>query len=100
MCVLGLATGSTPIHVYKELVKLHKDGSLSFSNVITFNLDEYCGLKADDLQSYHNFMAVHLFNHLSEIRPENIQIPDGSLAEADIERRVASIVSAEFCRGI
>lgn len=72
--------------MYKALVKLHKEGSLSFKNVVTFNLDEYCGLKADDLQSYHNFMAVHLFNHLSDMCPSNIHIPDGSLPEAEIER--------------
>lgn len=56
-CVLGLATGSTPTPVYRELVKMHKDGILSFKNVVTFNLDEYYGLHQDDLQSYHKYMA-------------------------------------------
>lgn len=56
-CVLGLATGSTPVMVYRELVRMHKEGSLSFRNVITFNLDEYHGTSPDDLQSYHRFMA-------------------------------------------
>ncbi len=50
-------TGSTPVLVYRELVKMHKEDNLSFKNVVTFNLDEYYGLHADDLQSYHNFMA-------------------------------------------
>jgi glucosamine-6-phosphate deaminase len=81
-----LATGSTPTQVYKELVKLHKEGSLSFANVITFNLDEYYGLEHDDLQSYHNFMAVHLFNHLTDMPASNKHIPDGSIPESDIER--------------
>lgn len=59
-CVLGLATGSTPIHVYRELVRMHKEGSLPFKNVVTFNLDEYYGLNPDDLQSYHKFMVDEL----------------------------------------
>ena len=84
--MLGLATGSTPTHVYRELVRMHKQGSLSFANVVTFNLDEYVGLKAEDLQSYHHFMAVHLFDHLADMDPANIHIPDGSLPGADIAR--------------
>ena len=56
-CVLGLATGSTPVMVYRELVRMHKDESLSFRNVITFNLDEYYGISPANLQSYHKFMV-------------------------------------------
>jgi glucosamine-6-phosphate deaminase len=76
--VLGLATGSSPIGVYKELVRLHKDENLSFRNVVTFNLDEYYPMQPDALQSYVYFMHEHLFRHV-DIRPENIHIPDGTL---------------------
>ncbi|MES2731697.1 MAG: glucosamine-6-phosphate deaminase [Bacteroidota bacterium] len=77
--VLGLATGSSPINVYKELIRLHKEEKLSFSNVITFNLDEYYPMQPDELQSYVYFMHEQLFKHI-DIRPENINIPDGTLS--------------------
>jgi len=77
-CVLGLATGSTPIGLYAELVKLHKQEGLSFKNVITFNLDEYYTIERDAFQSYWSFMHRHLFNHV-DILPENINIPNGEL---------------------
>ena len=77
-CILGLATGSSPISVYKELVRLHKEEGLSFSNVITFNLDEYFPMKNVDIQSYHHFMNLHLFSHI-DIKLENINIPNGEL---------------------
>jgi glucosamine-6-phosphate deaminase len=73
--VFGLATGSTPVGIYRELVRLHKEG-LDFSNVIAFNLDEYEGLPADHGKSYHAFMREHLFDHVN-IKEENIYIPDG-----------------------
>ncbi|WP_310391981.1 glucosamine-6-phosphate deaminase [Hymenobacter sp.] len=76
--VLGLATGSSPIDVYKELIRLHKHENLSFENVITFNLDEYYPMQPDELQSYVCFMHEQLFRHV-DIRPENINIPDGRL---------------------
>ncbi|MDF7815649.1 glucosamine-6-phosphate deaminase [Hymenobacter sp. YC55] len=76
--VLGLATGSSPIGVYKELIRLHREEGLSFDNVITFNLDEYYPMQPDELQSYVHFMHEQLFNHI-DIRPENIHIPDGTL---------------------
>lgn len=82
-CVLGLATGSTPISVYLELVRLHREEGLSFKNVITFNLDEYYPLSKSDLQSYHYFMHINLFNHI-DILPENINIPDGELSVEDV----------------
>ncbi|WP_228520635.1 6-phosphogluconolactonase, partial [Flavobacterium sp. CSZ] len=63
-CVLGLATGSSPIKVYEELVRMHKEEALSFSNVITFNLDEYYPMTKENNQSYHYFMHQHLFNHI------------------------------------
>ena len=78
-CILGLATGSSPIKVYEELVRLHKEEGLSFSNVVTFNLDEYYPMKKENNQSYYYFMHQHLFNHI-DIKPENINIPDGTIA--------------------
>ena len=77
-CVLGLATGSSPISVYNQLIKLHQDQGLSFKNVITFNLDEYFGLKPNDINSYHFFMRENLFDHI-DIKAENINIPSGNL---------------------
>ncbi len=74
--VLGLATGSSPIKLYTELIRLHKEENLSFSNVITFNLDEYYPLEPDHFQSYHCFMNEYLFDHI-DIRKENIHIPKG-----------------------
>jgi glucosamine-6-phosphate deaminase len=78
-CVLGLATGSSPIKVYEELVRMHKEEGLSFYNVITFNLDEYYGMDKNNIQSYFYFMHEHLFNHV-DILPDNINIPDGNIA--------------------
>ena len=69
-CVLGLATGSSPISVYNELVRMHKEEGLSFKNVITFNLDEYFPMDKNDIQSYHHFMNIHLFSHI-DIDPNN-----------------------------
>jgi glucosamine-6-phosphate deaminase len=82
--VLGLATGATPVKVYKELIRLHKEEGLSFKNVVTFNLDEYYPMKPDADQSYVRFMNDNLFSHI-DIEPENINIPNGELAREDIE---------------
>lgn len=76
--VLGLATGSSPIQVYQELVRMHKEEGLSFKNVITFNLDEYFPMKPDAQQSYVRFMKEYLFDHV-DIKKENINIPDGTI---------------------
>ena len=76
--VLGLPTGSTPVSIYRELIRMHREEGLDFSRVITFNLDEYYGLESDRLQSYHRWMREHLFDHVN-IPPKNIHIPDGSL---------------------
>ena len=78
-CVLGLATGSSPIKVYEELVRMHQEEGLSFENVITFNLDEYFPMERNNIQSYFYFMHEHLFNHVN-ILPENINIPDGTVS--------------------
>lgn len=75
--VLGLATGSTPEGMYAELVKVHNNVGLDFSDVISFNLDEYIGLNKDNEQSYYYFMHKHLFDHVN-IKPENIHIPNGN----------------------
>lgn len=79
-CVLGLATGSTPLALYRELIRMHKNEGLDFSNVTTFNLDEYIGLPKDDSRSYYYFMHENLFSHIN-IKPENINIPDGMAAD-------------------
>ncbi|TYP75837.1 glucosamine-6-phosphate deaminase [Aquimarina intermedia] len=84
-CVLGLATGSSPIKVYEELVNMHRSGELSFHNVITFNLDEYYPIDRDHQQSYYHFMHQHLFNHV-DIMPENIHIPDGSILLEEMDQ--------------
>ncbi|WP_064966929.1 glucosamine-6-phosphate deaminase [Tenacibaculum ovolyticum] len=84
-CILGLATGSSPIKVYEELVRLHNEEGLSFTNVITFNLDEYWAMQPDDVQSYHYFMHEHLFNYI-DILPENINVPDGTINANEIHQ--------------
>jgi glucosamine-6-phosphate deaminase len=76
--VLGMATGSTPVPFYRELIRLHKEEGLSFKNVITFNLDEYFGLSADHPESYARFMAEQIFDHI-DIPKANINIPSGTL---------------------
>lgn len=77
--VLGLATGSTPIPTYQELIRLCKGGVLDFSRVRSFNLDEYCNLPVDHEQSYHSFMRQQLFDHIN-IDPANTRVPDGNAA--------------------
>ena len=84
-CVLGLATGSSPINVYEELVRMHKEEGLSFRNVITFNLDEYYPMSKENTQSYWYFMHDNLFNHV-DILPENINIPSGELKPDEIHQ--------------
>lgn len=81
--VLGLATGSTPLPVYRELVRLHKDRGLSFRNVITFNLDEYFGLSDDHPESYHQFMWERLFKHV-DIPKDNVHVPSGTLSRSEV----------------
>ncbi len=81
--VLGLATGSTPKEVYAELIKLHKEEGLSFSNVITFNLDEYYPMDPGQAQSYVRFMDEKLFDHI-DIDKNNVHIPDGTIDREDV----------------
>lgn len=75
-CTLGLATGSTPLGLYRNLIRMNRSGVIDFSVVRTFNLDEYLGLDPSDERSYHSFMRKHLFDHIN-IRAENIHIPEG-----------------------
>ncbi len=81
--VLGLATGSTPVRLYRQLIRLHREEKLSFKNVVTFNLDEYHGLPRTHPESYWRFMHEQLFNHL-DIPPANIHIPDGTVPRAEV----------------
>ncbi len=75
--VLGMATGSTPLGLYQELVRLHQKEQLDFSRVTTFNLDEYVGLTVNHPQSYHYFMHEHFFRHVN-VPAQNINIPSGT----------------------
>lgn len=83
--VLGLATGSSPIKIYNELVRMHREEGLSFANVITFNLDEYYPMLPDAPQSYVHFMKEYLFDHV-DIPKENIHIPDGTLSMNEVDQ--------------
>src|SRR5213078_2176298 len=86
--VLGLATGSTPVGLYRELIRLHKEAGLDFSRVVTFNLDEYYPMAPDDPQSYHLWMRETFFDHIN-IKPENVHIPDSTLESRDVEEYCA-----------
>jgi glucosamine-6-phosphate deaminase len=82
--VLGLATGSTPVGLYRELIRLHKEEGLDLSGVITFNLDEYFPIPKEDPHSYYRWMNETFFNHVN-IKKQNIHIPDGTLKKDDVE---------------
>src|SRR4051812_25734929 len=82
--VLGLATGSTPIGVYRELIRLHCHEGLSFGQVVTFNLDEYYPMDPDSIHSYHRFMWENLFSHL-DIPRANVHLPRGNISRDQIE---------------
>ncbi|MFP4228969.1 MAG: glucosamine-6-phosphate deaminase [Salinivenus sp.] len=83
--VLGLPTGSTPIGVYQELIRMHEEEGLDFSNVVTFNLDEYYPMEPDSLQSYHRFMEENFFDHVN-IPEDQIHIPRGDIPRDEVER--------------
>jgi len=87
--VLGLATGSTPVSFYAELVRLHREEGLSFANVVTFNLDEYYPIAPEHPQSYHRFMREHLFD-LVDIPRNQIHLPDGTVPKAEIDAHCAA----------
>lgn len=75
-CVLGLATGGTPLGTYQELIRLHREEGLDFSRVVTFNLDEYVGLGGSHPQSYRHFMQTNFFDHIN-VDPRDTHVPDG-----------------------
>jgi glucosamine-6-phosphate deaminase len=81
--VLGLATGSTPVGIYRELIRMHRSEGLDFSGVVTFNLDEYYPMAPDRLQSYHRFMRENLLDHVN-IDPRNVHIPSGDLPRSEV----------------
>lgn len=87
--VLGLATGSTPVKMYKELIRMHKEEGLSFQNVITFNLDEYYPMEKNSKHSYWYFMHENLFNHI-DVKPENVNIPLGNLPQDQVDEHCKS----------
>jgi glucosamine-6-phosphate deaminase len=82
--VLGLPTGSTPVGLYRELIRLHRDAGLDFSRVITFNLDEYFPMQPDDPQSYRRWMQETFFNHVN-IPSQNVNVPDGTIKAEEAE---------------
>ena len=93
--VLGLPTGSSPLGIYRQLVKTHREQKLSFANVRTFNMDEYAGIGADHPQSYHRFMMENLFNHI-DINHDHIHILDGMAADPEQEcREYEQAIAAE-----
>jgi glucosamine-6-phosphate deaminase len=81
--VLGLATGSTPVGVYRELIRMHRDEGLSFRDVTTFNLDEYYPMEPEGLHSYHRFMWENLFRHV-DIDPARVHLPKGDIAREQV----------------
>ena len=85
-CVLGLATGSTPVGTYKKLIDRYNKGDLDFSEVVSINLDEYKGLTKDNDQSYHYFMRKNLFDHIN-IKPDHYYLPNGMAEDAEAECR-------------
>jgi glucosamine-6-phosphate deaminase len=82
--VLGLPTGSSPLGMYEELIKLNKQGTVSFKDVVTFNMDEYVNLAEDHPESYHSFMWNNFFSHM-DIRKENVNILDGNASDLEAE---------------
>ena len=93
--VLGLATGSSPVSTYRELVRRYREEGLSFSAVTTFNLDEYCGLPPEDKNSYFYFMREHLFGHI-DIDPKNVHIENGCAPDPDAEVRAYDALLREL----
>ncbi len=85
--VLGLPTGSSPLGVYRELIRKNKAGEVSFADVVTFNMDEYLGLPREHDQSYWRFMHENFFDHLTDMRPENVHILNGMAPDPEAECR-------------
>jgi glucosamine-6-phosphate deaminase len=91
--VLGLATGSTPIGVYRELIRMHREEGLDFRDVVTFNLDEYYPMRPDSIHSYYRYMWENLFDHIN-IRPENVHIPNGAVPREKLQEETAAYEEA------
>jgi glucosamine-6-phosphate deaminase len=91
--VLGLATGSTPIGVYRELIRMHREEGLDFSDVVTFNLDEYYPMRPDSIHSYYRYMWENLFDHIN-IKPENVHIPNGAVPREQLSAETAAYEKA------
>jgi glucosamine-6-phosphate deaminase len=101
--VLGLPTGSTPLATYRELIRLHRAGEVSFADVVTFNMDEYVGLPEDHPESYHSFMWNNFFNHI-DIRRENVNILNGNAPDlvrecAEYEERIEAAGGVDLFMG-
>jgi len=90
--VLGLATGSTPIGVYRELIRMHHEEGLSFTRVVSFNLDEYYPMAPDNIHSYHRFMWENLFSQV-DVDPANVHIPDGTVPRTFTHRSLGSLAN-------
>ena len=91
--VLGLATGSTPIGIYRELIRMHREEKLDFSDVVTFNLDEYYPMDPDSIHSYHRYMRENLFDHIN-VKPGNIHIPRADVLRAELDAECAAYEAA------
>ena len=89
-CVLGLATGSTPIGIYRELIRRYEAGEVDFSKVVTFNLDEYYPMSPDSIHSYRRYMMENLFEHVN-IDVANVNIPDGSVRRSDLGKHCPTV---------
>ena len=101
--VLGLPTGSTPLGTYEELIRIYKEGKVSFKNVVTFNMDEYVGIPKEHPQSYHSFMWDNFFSHI-DILPENVNILNGSAKNlkaecADYEAKIKAVGGIDLFMG-
>src|SRR5213593_4054095 len=97
-CVLGLATGSTPLGIYRELIRRHRAGEVDFARVVTFNLDEYYPMPPDSPHSYRRYMWENLFAHVN-IRPEHVHIPDGSVPREALAEYCAAYEQAIAAAG-
>ena len=97
-CVLGLATGSTPIGIYRELIRMHQAGGLDFARVVTFNLDEYFPMAPDSIHSYRRYMWENLFAHVN-VDPANVHVPDGSVARERLAESCAAYERAIVAAG-
>jgi glucosamine-6-phosphate deaminase len=102
ICVLGLATGSTPLGIYRELIRRHLAGGVDFARVVTFNLDEYYPIQPDSLHSYRRFMEENFFQYVN-VPPDHVHVPDGTVARSDLagyceqyENEIAEIGGIDF----